>query len=146
MTRRTRRRRSCRRRLDRRAGLTFYEVFLALVLLMGSLAVLGQHISLGVRAADAGRLRTAAESLATAKLNEVLGGVEPLNPVSDAPLPADDGLWTYSLDVGAGPAEGLLDVRVAVAHAGPRGEPDETFALRQFVRDPAVLLDAEAAQ
>ena len=134
------------RRPAPRDGLTLLEVFLALVLLAGSLAVLGQHISLGVRSAETARLRTEGEALATAKLNEVLAGVEPLDTVADAAIPGGDGLWSWSLDVAAGPADGLLDVRVSVAHAGLRGAPDEAFALRQFVRDPAVLLDAEAAQ
>ena len=129
----------------RRSGLTFYEVFLALVLLVGALAVLGQHVGLGVRAADDARLRTRAEELATAKLNEVLAGIEPLQAAADAPLGGDDGLWTYTLDVAPGPAEGLLDIAVSVAHPGPAGTPDELFRLRQYVRDPAVLLDAQVA-
>ena len=120
-------------------------MFLALVLLVGSLAVLGQHVGLGVRATEDSRLRTRAEEFATAKLNEVLAGIEPLQTVADAPLPADDGLWSYSVEVAPGPIAGLLDVTVSVAHAGLRGGPDELFRLRQYVRDPAVLLDAEVA-
>ena len=136
-----------RPRRGRRDGITFYEVFLALILLVAALAVLGQHVGLGVRAADDARLRTLAEELATAKLNEVLAGIEPLQTVSDAPLEAGDGGWTYGVEVAAGPAQGLLDVRVTVAHAdgGLSGIADESFALRQLIRDPAVLLDAEVA-
>ena len=128
----------------RRSGLTLYEVFLALVLLTGSLAVLGQHVRLGSASSEAARLRTDAEMLATAQLNRVLAGALPLESVGDEPLDGGDGGWTWSLDVAAGPADGLLAVRVAVTHAGVGG-PDEAFALHQWVRDPAVLLDAEAA-
>lgn len=136
----------------RRRGITFYEVFLALVLLVGALAVLGQHVSLGVRAADQARLRTLAEEFATAKLNEVLAGVEPLEAVAGAPLAgfdgaaADDGLWSYSVDVQPGPTDALLDLTVTVTHEGPRGTPDELFRLRQFLRDPNVLLEAQLAE
>ena len=137
MTNRTRRR-------ARRRGLTLYEVFLALVLLAGALAVLGQHISVGVRSSETARLRTEGEMLATAQLNRVLAGVEPLEAVQEAPLDGAGEDWTWSLDVAAGPADGLLAVRVAVAHAGLTGDPDELFTLQQWVRDPAVLLDAEA--
>ncbi len=129
----------------RRDGLTFYEVFLALVLLAGSLAVLGQHVALGVRSSEESRLRTRAEESATSKLNEALAGVEPLETVAGAPLPGDDGLWSYSLTVNAGPRDGLLDLEVNVTHEGLDGSPDEAFALRQWIRDPAVLLDAEMA-
>ena len=129
----------------RRAGMTLYEVFLALALLAGALAVLGQHLSVGARGSEAARLRTEAEMFATAQLNLVLGGVVPLSPVADSPVEGTaDPDWTWSLDVAPGPAEGLLAVRVSVAHAGPAGGPDELFALHQWVRDPAVLLDAEA--
>ncbi|MFH5806348.1 hypothetical protein [Alienimonas sp. DA493] len=121
-------------------------MFLALILLVASLAVLGQHVSLGVRMSEEARLRTKAEEFATAKLNEVLAGVEPLQSVGEAPLEGDDGLWSYSLTVASGPAEGLLDVTVAVLHEGLRGEPNEAFRLQQFVRDPAVLLDAEVSE
>ena len=145
MTRRPPHTRTCRP-LHRRAGITFYEVFLALILLVASLAVLGQHVEVGVRSSNDARLRTKAEEFATAKLNEVLAGLEPLQSIGDAALPGDDGLWSYSLEVAPGPGEGLLDVRVTVSHLGLRGEPDEAFALRQYVRDPAVLLDAQVAE
>ena len=133
-----------RPRPARRSGLTLYEVFLAIMLLAGALAVLGQHLSVGVRSSEAARLRTEAELLATAQLNRVLGGVVPLEQVADAPVEGAGDDWTWSLDVTGGPAEGLLAVRVALSHAGPAGDPDEAFALHQWVRDPAVLLDAEA--
>ncbi|QDT17567.1 hypothetical protein [Alienimonas californiensis] len=120
-------------------------MFLALILLVGSLAVLGQHVSLGVRAADEARLRTKAEEFATTKMNEVLAGIEPLQTVGEAPLQGDDGLWSYSMTVAAGPAEGLLDVSVTVLHEGLGDGTNEAFRLQQFVRDPAVLLDAEVS-
>ena len=131
----------------RRSGITFYEVFLALILLVGALAVLGQHVSLGVRAGEEARLRTKAEELGTDKLNELLAGVEPLQSVEGTPLPGDDGLWSYSVTVAPGPAgtEGLLVVSVTVLHEGVRGTPDEAFRLQQLIRDPNVLLEAEVA-
>ncbi|NNJ25717.1 hypothetical protein [Alienimonas chondri] len=129
-----------------RDGITFYEVFLALVLLVGALAVLGQHVSLGVRSADQARLRTKAEELATTKLNEVLAGIEPLETSAGVPLTDDDGLWSYSVEVAAGPADGLLNLTVVITHEGLRGSPDEAFRLQQFIRDPAVLLDAQVSE
>ena len=137
---------SPRRRVRRRAGITFYEVFLALILLVGALAVLGQHVSLGVRAGEEARLRTKAEEFATVKLNELLAGIEPLQTIGETPLPGDDGLWSYAVELAAPPAEGLADVSVVVTHEGVRGTPDEVFRLRQLIRDPNVLLDAEVSQ
>ena len=139
------RRPSKRRPLPRRAGLTFYEVFLAIVILAGSLAVLGRHLAVGRRAATDADRETIAEELATNTLNEVLAGAVPLQPQSGVPLQVDDGLWSWSLELAAGPSQDLLDVRVTVTHSTPEGTPDAAFTLRQWTRDPAVFLDAEAA-
>jgi hypothetical protein len=137
------RRRPLARSPLRRSGLTFYEVFLALVLLAGSMALLGQHVSRGVRAAEAARLRTLSEEFAANAINEMLAGIEPLETTDARPLADDDGLWSRAVTVEQR-EDGLLDVAVRVTHAGVRGEPDEAFTLRQLVRDPAVLIEAQA--
>ena len=129
-----------------RGGLTVYEVFLSLTLLLGALAVLSQHISVGARAGVRGRLQTQAAMLAETKLAEVLGGIEPMSPVGGIPLQEAGAGWVWAVDIVAGPTEDLLDLSVTVSHADARGEIDATFTLRRLVRDPQVLLDmADAA-
>ncbi|MGC1273264.1 MAG: hypothetical protein WBC44_06120 [Planctomycetaceae bacterium] len=128
-----------------RHGLTVYEVFLALTLLLGALAVLSQHISLGSRAGVRGRLQTQAAIYGETKLNEVIGGVEPLAASSGLPIAGAPAGWTWSLDVMAGPAEDLLDLTVTTTHVDLRGQTDASFTLRRLMRDPQMLLDQAAA-
>jgi uncharacterized membrane protein YgcG len=133
-------------RLAPRRGMTVFEVFLALTLLLGAMAVLSQHIAVGSRAAVSGRLQTQAALYGDTKLNEVLGGVQPLSPVAGMPVDGAPAGWTWSLDVVAGPAADLLDVTVKVTHTDVRGQADATFTVRRLMRDPVVLLEmADAA-
>ena len=133
------------RRLPPRRGLTIYEVFLALTLLLGAMAVLSQHIALGSRAATRGRMQTQAAMYAETKLAEVLGGVEPISPSGGLPIAEAGAGWTWSLDVATGPAEDLLDLTLTVTHVDIRGQTDASFTLRRLTRDPQFLLDAAAA-
>jgi hypothetical protein len=127
-----------------RAGLTIYEVFLALTLLLGALAVLSQHIAVGRRAAVQGQLQTRAALLCETKLAEVLTGIEPMTAVSSMPI-ADAGEgWTWSLEVAAGPTTDLLNIAVTAAHANDRGETDASLTVRRLARDPQVFLDPPA--
>jgi|SRR5690606_37077923 len=128
-----------------RRGLTIYEVFLALALLMGALAVLSQHIAVGTRAGVGGQLQTKAAMLCQTKMAEVVGGIEPLSPVSGAELP-DAGLgWTWTLEVASGPSPDLLSVAVTVLHSNGQENTNASFTLRRLMRDPQVLLDLQEA-
>jgi hypothetical protein len=132
------------KQLRSRAGLTIYEVFLALTLLLGALAVLSQHIALGRRAAVQGQLQTRAALLCETKLAEVLTGIEPMTAVSSMPI-ADAGEgWTWSLEVAAGPTTDLLNIAVTAAHATERGETDASLTVRRLARDPQVFLEPPA--
>lgn len=128
-----------------RRGLTIYEVFLALTLLLGTLAVLSQHLSLGSRAGVSGRLQTQAAIYAESKLNEVLGGIEPIAPSGGLPVAGAPAGWSWSLDVVPGPAVDLLDLTVTVTHVDQTGEVDASFTLRRLLRDPQMLLQAADA-
>lgn len=128
-----------------RRGLTIYEVFLALTLLLGALAVLSQHIAVGTRAGVRGRLQTQAAMYAETKLAEILAGVEPMTPASGAAVAGAPTGWTWSLEVIAGPQEDLLDLAVTASHMNLQGSTDASFTLRRLVRDPQVFLDAASA-
>ncbi len=130
---------------SRRRGLTIFEVFLALTLLLGSLAVLSQHIAVGTGAGVRGRLQTQAALVAETKLAEVLGGVEPMSAASGAAVAEAGPGWTWALEVTAGPQEDLLDLAVTASHVDSAGDTDASFILRRLVRDPQIYLDAASA-
>jgi len=104
-------------------GFTLLEVILALAILGIALATLGQAVG---RSYDNSR-RVAEESeltmIAASVMDEVLAGVRPLTAVSQEPVSdPDDSSQTralVSVELGAGPIEGLVAVRVVAQ------EPDE---------------------
>ncbi|MBA3312662.1 MAG: hypothetical protein M3552_00045 [Planctomycetota bacterium] len=124
--------------------MTIYEVFLALTLLLGALAVLSQHVAVGTRAAVRGQLQTRAALLCETKLAEVIAGIEPMSQTSGMSVEGAGAGWTWSLEVATGPTADLLNLGVTVAHANDRGETDASFTIRRLVRDPQVFLDPEA--
>ena len=130
---------------DGRGGMTLYEILIALALLLGAMAVLSQHLSVGTRAAVRGKLQSRAAMLAETKLAEVLTGAEPLQATANIEIP-DAGLgWSWTLVVGAGPTADLLDLTLTVDHVDSLGRPDASFTLRRLARDPAALAAAASA-
>jgi len=132
------------RRRSSRSGITLYEVVLALLILLISLAALGHLISTGSRAAANTQLMSQASLLSESKLSEVIAGVEPMQPVSGASLSEAGEDWVWSLQVSPGPHPDLLELEVTVSHIGQDGRTDISSSLRRYVRDPQVFLDAAA--
>jgi hypothetical protein len=117
-----------------RRGVTLLEVILSLGVLTTSLAVLGELVRLGTRNAAAARDLTQAQMLCESKLNEILSAVSPLESVQGQTF-AYDPDWTCTVEVQAGPQEGLLAVRVTVTELVTHSRPIE-YSLVRWVRDP----------
>lgn len=128
-----------------RSGLTLYEVVLSLTLFLGAMLAISQIISIGSRAAVQSRLQTQAIMRCESKLSEILAGIEPMESVSNAQFDEETANWVWSLEIGPGPHEVLLDLTVSVSHISQNGNPDSTFSLRRFVRDPQLFVDAAEA-
>ena len=106
---------------------------------------ISQIISVGSRAAVQARLQTQAILRCESKLSEILAGVEPMESVSNAQIEEDTANWVWSLEIGQGPHEVILDLTVSVSHINQEGNPDSTFSLRRYVRDPQLFIDAAEA-
>jgi general secretion pathway protein I len=126
--------------------MTLYEVVLATVILLGSVAVLGQLIGMGSRAAVQAELRSRAALLCESKMAEVVSGIESLQSVSNVPFDAQHADWVWSLVVQPGPHADLLDVSVTVRHVGGNRQADVSQTLRRFIRDPQIFLDEEGEE
>ena len=115
-----------RRLRQRNAGLTLLEVILALAILAGSLAVLGELARQGMHNAESARAATEAQLLCESKLAEIAAGITPPESVTnaswqiatDAEVPTND-KWLYSVEVDSTDTEGLLAVRVTVTQDQP---------------------------
>ena len=127
-----------------RNGLTLYEVVLALAILLGALAVLGQIISTGTRAAVQARLETQALLYCQTKLSEVVAGIEPLQIVNGAAIedaPSNEN-WTWSLEYAAGPHADLIEFEVSVSHLNSANQMDVKRSLSRYMRNPQIYVKA----
>lgn len=124
-------------------GFTLLEVVLALAILVGAIAVVGELIRLGGAAAASARDLSQAQLLAESVMAEITAGILPLENSQSVPIETDPE-WVYGVELLPVETPGLLAVRVTVVQAGAAGRPAE-FALVRWMRDPGVELPAQSA-
>ena len=112
-----------------------------MAILGGSLAAIGQLISIGGRNGAIARDLTAAELFCESKLNEVVAGVALPDAVSGAPLD-ETGEWEYSVEIGTTDLNGLTAITVAVNQAKGRIARPVSFSLSRWMVDPAFATTA----
>lgn len=136
---------SCRR------GFSLLEVVLALAILTGAIAVLGELVRAGARNAQIARDLTQAQLLCEIKLAEITAGIEVPEPVARVPFPAETGSagprsdtadWFFSIEVEPLEQEELLAVRVTVEQDSARARRPVAFSLVRWMHDPGVELPA----
>jgi Tfp pilus assembly protein PilV len=119
------------------------EVILALAILGGSIAVLGEINRLALQNARGARDLAHAQLLAESKLAEIQAGITTTDEVdnaafdssSDSPDPADPG-WLYSISSQSTDEDGLISVRVTVTRDAPASQHPLKFSLVRWVKDP----------
>ncbi len=126
---------------SRRRGLTLFEVLIALVIFVTSMAAIGQLVSNGVRAALQARFQTQAAMMCEAKLAEVVAGIVPLT-AGQAVYP-DDPNWSWTLALSAAPVPHLLRAEVTVKREGTNSKGKASFTMARYVRDPQMYLAAQ---
>ena len=115
------------------------EVVLALAILVGALAVLGELVSLGTRNAQRARDLTQAQLLCESKLAEITSGISPAEPVQRATFEYDPE-WLYSIEFEQAGQEGLVAVRVTVVQDLPAEKRPAEFSLVRWIHDAGVEL------
>lgn len=126
---------------SRRRGLTMFEVLIALVIFVTSMAAIGQLVSNGVRAALQARFQTQAAMMCEAKLAEVVAGIVPLT-AGQAVYP-DDPNWSWTLALSAAPVPHLIRVEVTVKREGTNSKGKASFTMARYVRDPQMYIAAQ---
>jgi type II secretion system protein I len=97
-------------------GFSLLEVLLALAILAGSIAALGEVMRLGDLNAGLARDESQAEILANSVMSELLAGSLPVQAVSTATFDMTaDPAWAYSITVDSTDYNELVSVRVSVA-------------------------------
>ena len=124
-----------------RTGLSLLEVILALAILAGALATLGELIRIGSRNAAASQYRTQAQLLCESATAEVTAGIIPAEPVTLVPLESDP-RWLYSIRLERGEWNGLVTMYVTVQQDLPSNMRAATFTIVRWIPDPGIELPA----
>lgn len=115
-----------------RRGFSLLEVILALAILAGALAALGEVMRLGDQNAAAAADESRAAMLAESVMSEMLVGARPVIAVSGVALPLeDDPPWTAAIEVVATDYQELVAVRVTIVQQLP---PEQEPARCDLVR------------
>ncbi|HRF02320.1 MAG TPA: prepilin-type N-terminal cleavage/methylation domain-containing protein [Pirellulaceae bacterium] len=125
-----------------RRGLSLLEVILAIAILGGALAAIGELIRLGTRSALAAHELSLAHLLADTRMAEVAGGALDLESVSTATCEeAPD--WVYSVTVQSSQQPGLLQVEVLVQQDPAQFAVPISYRVFRFLPDPEYVKQLE---
>lgn len=142
---RNRRRAAARAAFSRRAAFSLLEVVLALGILVGALAVLGELVSLATRNAQLATDLTQAQLLCESKMAEITSGISPPQAVQRTAFDTDP-QWLYSIDYGAASQPGLIALQVTVTQDLPEEKRPAEFTLVRWMRDPGAELPEESTE
>ena len=126
-----------------RRGLSLLEVIISTAIFLGALTAILFALNTGQRSELSARLQSEAVLRCEAVMAEIISGVRPAESSSESPFEDDEiGNWQWSSQVESGPGADLLQVTVIVEHRPDGGEPNASFSLVRFLRDPQIFLDA----
>jgi general secretion pathway protein I len=128
-----------------RRGFSLLELILALAILGGAVAVLGEAASLAMRNAEFAREMGRAQLLCEGKLAEILAGAVPLQTVSRAKLSTaaadpDEPAWLYSVEKTSLGEDQLVSIRVTVTRDLPPEKRPIQYSLVRW------MIESEATQ
>lgn len=144
MRRRWRRKTPARRR-GARPGLTLLEVVLALAILAGSAAAIGELVRQGVRHVQVARDATQAQLLCESKLAELNAGLIPPEPAASVPIDGAEG-WLYSIEIQTLEIQGVIGVQLTVEQDASGASRPVRQTVVQWMPDPATVAAAEEAK
>ena len=129
-------------------GVSLLEVILALAILAGAIAVLGEAGRLALRNAETARDLARAQVLCESKLSEIVAGLTAPNPVENTAFDTtnnpDLAGWLYSIQSQPTDETGLISVQVTVSRDLPAAQHPIQFSLVRWMADPnAVRLEPE---
>ena len=121
-----------------RSGFSMLEVIMATSILLGSVIVLSELAGIGRRHATTADDLSRVQLLCQSKLDSILAGVLPMEPVQKVPF-EDDPEWTFTIETKTLDKPGLIAILVTVAPADADDLTDEhkgpRFTLIRWMRD-----------
>jgi len=131
------------------AGFSLLEVILALGILAGAVAALGEVARHAMESARIARDSTIAQLLCESKMAEITAGITLAEPVIDEPFDTTDDPelpdWLYTIEVEPIDTEaGLSVVRVTVVKDVPTEKRPASFALTRWLLDSSAVISSES--
>ena len=124
-----------------RRALTLLEVVLAMTILVGSFAVLGQLVTIAINAAKNTRDLTRGQLLAESTMSEIGAGIVPAENLDAMPVVSNPG-WRVSAVVQSTPYQGILQVSVVTQRETDlRGTSQ--YVLTRWMRDPRIEIPVD---
>ena len=145
-----------RKAQHRRDAFSLLEVILALAILTGAIAALGEAVRMGMRNAQVARDATRAQLLCESKMAEISSGFTPPTSVSGAAFEsmetlgqtpmADLDLWTYSVATETLDEDGLMEITVTVTQDPAKALRPVQFKLVRWMIDPTIVEVSETVE
>ena len=124
------------------AAFTLLEIVLALAILAGALAALGEVLSLARQNARVTQEETVGSLLAASVMAELVAGTRESTEVDHAQLPIEtQPPWLHTVEVQATNFDGLLLVRVTVEQDMPEEQRPVSVTLARWVLDPEFVAE-----
>ena len=121
------------------------EVVLALAILGGAIAVLGEVARMALKNAEYAREMVIAQTLCESKLSEICSGLASADPVQNATIEqtgdSSESVWRYSVETTSLSEDELLLLRVTVTRDAPADKNPVQFSLQRWIPNP----DSEAS-
>ena len=127
-----------------RSAFSLLEVILALSILAGAVAVLGELLRAGMRNAQTARDLTRAQMLCEGIEEQVVAGAIAPSSVSSVPCD-DDPRWLYSIDCNSDQS-GLLMLDITVTKDLPEAQHPVQFTLWRWMIDPSVAPESNGTE
>ena len=128
------------RHTNRCQGLSLLEVMLALAILGGALAAIGELMRIGARNAEIARDLTTAQLICESTMAEVQLGFLPLQTVG--PVPVSDlqyqQEWLYTITVQPLDQQGLTSIVVRIEQSSEVFSRPVSFTVTRWMIDPSV--------
>lgn len=128
-----------------RSGLSLLEVMLALAILGGALAAIGELMRIGARNAEIARDLTTAQLLCESTVAELQLGFLPIQSVG--PMPVTDlqyqTEWMYTITVQPIDQEGLTSVVVRIEQTPEYFSRPVSFTVTRWMIDPLVATETD---
>jgi general secretion pathway protein I len=128
-------------------GFTLLEIILALAILAGSLAALGEVMRLADQNAAATRDETQAQIIASSVMDELIAGVLPLTAVNQSPVAVEsDPPWVFSIALEQTGYAEMIAVRVLVEQQADARLQPARFELVRWLPNPDYVPPSTGSQ